>query len=66
MRWTFKPNPEKEKTRKLVAELHVDSIIARLLLQRGIETYDAAKIFFRPNINDLVVVYVYHTIAIGI
>jgi single-stranded-DNA-specific exonuclease len=53
MRWTFKPNPEKEKTRKLAAELHVDSIIAKLLLQRGIETYDAAKIFFRPNINDL-------------
>jgi single-stranded-DNA-specific exonuclease len=53
MRWTFKPNPEKEKIRKLAAELHVDSIIAKLLLQRGIETYDAAKIFFRPNINDL-------------
>ena len=53
MRWTFKPNPEKEKIRKLSTELKVDSIIAKLLLQRGIETYDAAKNFFRPNINDL-------------
>ena len=53
MRWTFKPFPEKEKIRKLSKELHVDSIIAKLLLQRGIETYDEAKNFFRPNINDL-------------
>ena len=53
MRWTFKPFPEKEKIRKLSKELHVDLIIAKLLLQRGIETYDEAKNFFRPNINDL-------------
>ena len=53
MRWTFKPNLDKEKTKKLAEELHVDSIIAKLLLQRGIETYDAAKNFFRPNIKGL-------------
>lgn len=53
MRWTFKPKPEKEKTVKLSQELHVDSLISKLLLQRGVETYDNAKKFFRPDINDL-------------
>ena len=27
--------------------------MATLLLERGIETYDAAKKFFRPSLNDL-------------
>ena len=53
MRWTFKPQPEEEKIKKLAQELSVDSSISKLLLQRGIETFDEAKKFFRPDINDL-------------
>ncbi len=53
MRWTLKPIPEKEKIIKLSQELKVYPIVSKLLLQRGIETYDAAKNFFRPNINHL-------------
>ena len=53
MRWTLQSKPEKEKVQKLQNELQVDEIIATLLIQRGIETYEQAKTFFRPTLNDL-------------
>jgi single-stranded-DNA-specific exonuclease len=53
MRWTLKSKPEKEKVQKLQNELQVDALIATLLVQRGVETYDQAKAFFRPSLNDL-------------
>jgi single-stranded-DNA-specific exonuclease len=53
MRWTLLSKPEKEQVQKLQNELNVDEIIATLLIQRGITTYDEAKTFFRPSLNDL-------------
>ncbi len=53
MRWTLKPIPDNEKVDQLSKELQVDPSIASLLAQRGIETYEASKNFFRPDINDL-------------
>jgi single-stranded-DNA-specific exonuclease len=53
MRWTLKSKPEKEKVQKLQDELQVDALIATLLVQRGVETYEQAKAFFRPSLTDL-------------
>ncbi|MBC2843969.1 single-stranded-DNA-specific exonuclease RecJ [Winogradskyella flava] len=53
MRWTLKPKPEALKVETLKKALQVDDIVATLLLQRGIETYEAAKTFFRPSFEDL-------------
>lgn len=53
MRWTLQSKPEKEQVQKLQNELQVDEIIATLLVQRGITTYDQAKTFFRPTLDDL-------------
>jgi single-stranded-DNA-specific exonuclease len=53
MRWTLKPKPSEENSNKLGKELGVDTLIASLLLQRGIETYEAARNFFRPSLDDL-------------
>ena len=53
MRWTLKPKPDTEKLKQLQEALQVDEIVATLLLQRGIETYEAAKTFFRPSLKDL-------------
>lgn len=53
MRWTLKPKPEISKIEALKKALQVDDTVAMLLLQRGIETYEAAKTFFRPSFNDL-------------
>jgi single-stranded-DNA-specific exonuclease len=53
MRWTLKPKPETNKVEALQKALQVDATIANLLLQRGIETYDEAKRFFRPSLKHL-------------
>ena len=53
MRWTIKPIPKPEKTKDLAEALKVDPFIAQLLVQRGIETYEEARQFFRPTLNDL-------------
>jgi len=53
MQWKFKPEPSKETIQLLQTELNIPYIIARLLAQRGIKSYDEARVFFRPTIDDL-------------
>ncbi|WP_322550926.1 single-stranded-DNA-specific exonuclease RecJ [Flavobacterium psychraquaticum] len=53
MRWNLKSKPEKEKLQALQNALQVEEIIATLLVQRGVETYEQAKTFFRPTLADL-------------
>lgn len=53
MRWTFKPKPPLEKVETLKEVLQVDDFVATLLVQRGVETYEDARKFFRPSLNDL-------------
>ena len=53
MRWTLKPKPEEEKINELATALQVSGTIASLLLQRGISSFEEARQFFRPSLNDL-------------
>jgi single-stranded-DNA-specific exonuclease len=53
MRWTIKPVPQSEKIEHLQDVLGVNTIIATLLVQRGIETFEQAKAFFRPSLKQL-------------
>ncbi|MEZ4857417.1 MAG: single-stranded-DNA-specific exonuclease RecJ [Flavobacteriaceae bacterium] len=53
MRWTLLPKPEKENITTLATALGVEPFVASLLLQRGIETFEEAKKFFRPSLEDL-------------
>ncbi|MCF6131260.1 single-stranded-DNA-specific exonuclease RecJ [Flavobacterium wongokense] len=53
MRWTLKPKPSHEKVKALAAGLKVSELIATLLVQRGIETFEQARQFFRPGLEDL-------------
>ncbi len=53
MRWTLKPKPELSKIEDLKKSLQVDDIVATLLLQRDIDSYEVAKTFFRPSFEDL-------------
>ena len=52
-KWVLKETPEEEKTAALAESIRVSLPIARLLLQRGIETYNEARVFFRPTASDL-------------
>jgi len=53
MRWTLKPDPDHSKVEHLQKALSVDANVAKLLLQRGIDNFDAAKYFFRPSLRHL-------------
>ncbi|HSD07563.1 single-stranded-DNA-specific exonuclease RecJ [Flavobacterium sp.] len=53
MRWTIKPKPSEEKVKNLAKALNIEEFIASLLIQRGVETFDQAKQFFRPTLDDL-------------
>ena len=53
MRWKLKPKPDSQKVTHLSEQLNVENNIASLLVQRGIETYDEAKAYFRPTLKDL-------------
>jgi single-stranded-DNA-specific exonuclease len=53
MRWTIKPKPSEEKVKNLAAALNVEEFVASLLVQRGIETFEEARKFFRPTFADL-------------
>ena len=51
--WTLKALPEKDIVCTLQESLGVSELIATLLAQRGIETFEEAKQFFRPQLSDL-------------
>lgn len=53
MRWTLKPKPSEEKVKHLAQALNVEDFVATLLIQRGIETFNEAKTFFRPSLEHL-------------
>ena len=53
MRWTLKPKPSEDKIKHLAQVLNVEDFVATLLIQRGIETFDEAKNFFRPTLEQL-------------
>ncbi|OXA99666.1 single-stranded-DNA-specific exonuclease RecJ [Flavobacterium oncorhynchi] len=53
MRWTIKPKPSQDKIKHLAQALNVEDFVATLLIQRGIETFEDAKNFFRPSLEHL-------------
>lgn len=53
MRWSLKQNPDSQIIQHLKTTLNVSPLIATLLAQRGITTFNEAKKFFRPSLNDL-------------
>lgn len=52
-RWVVKPKGDPGKVRSLAADLGVSEVVAELLVQRGIYTFQEAKSFFRPDLNEL-------------
>jgi single-stranded-DNA-specific exonuclease len=53
MRWTLKPKPDSQKVTQLAEALNVEEFVATLLVQRGIETFEEARDFFRPKLEHL-------------
>ena len=53
IRWKAKPLPNSEVVAKLSAEINVSEAIATILVQRGVDTFEKAKAYFRPQLSDL-------------
>jgi len=51
--WKIKENGHFDDVARLARELNIDTILATLLIQRGINTFDKAKAFFRPELSNL-------------
>jgi single-stranded-DNA-specific exonuclease len=51
--WNLKNQGDLNDIKHLSAALNVNMTIARLLVQRGIKTFNEAKSFFRPRLSDL-------------
>ena len=51
MRWTLKPKPDPITVNSLADKLGVGVPVAKLLVQRGITSFEEAKKFFRPDLK---------------
>ena len=53
MVWRQKPQPNSGAVQILTSEVTKDPLLAQLLVARGIDSFEAAKSFFRPNLEHL-------------
>ncbi|MCX6304468.1 MAG: single-stranded-DNA-specific exonuclease RecJ [Bacteroidetes bacterium] len=51
--WVLKPPGDPKEVNEISKELGIDQSLAELLVQRGITTFDEAKTFFRPTLDNL-------------
>jgi single-stranded-DNA-specific exonuclease len=48
-RWAIREIPDIAKVNSLADALNIDTVLSSLLVQRNINTYDEARLFFRPD-----------------
>ena len=51
--WKLREGADADNVRQLSSELGVDPVLAELLVQRGVHTFEQARSFFRPSLDDL-------------
>lgn len=52
-RWLYKKIPPRDQIEQLSKLINVNSCLSTILLQRGINDFETAKKFFRPQLSDL-------------
>jgi len=52
-RWVQAAQNDQEITESLAQQLNIDNSLARILVQRGISSFDEARTYFRPQLGDL-------------
>lgn len=52
-RWVYVENDQEDKVADLCKSLNINPPLARLLLQRGVHTFEEARHFFRPSLDEL-------------
>ena len=51
--WKLREGVDIDNVRQLSSELGVDPVLAELLVQRGVSTFEQARSFFRPDLKNL-------------
>ena len=59
-KWTLKDPPEKNSVLALADSLNISTILAELLIQRGITNFFEAKKYFRPSLESIHDPYLMH------
>ena len=52
-KWILKDTPDQSKIDRLATEVGIDRVLAELLVERGVETFEQARAFFRPDLRNL-------------
>jgi single-stranded-DNA-specific exonuclease len=52
-RWSPKPTPDKENVEAIASAINLNRTLSGILVQRGMNTFDLAKQFFRPQFSDM-------------
>lgn len=52
-KWIFKPEPDEEIVDGLISSIGYGTLESKLLVLRGIDNYQSAREFFKPNGNDI-------------
>ena len=52
-KWIIREQADPAKVERLATEVGIDRVLAELLVKRGVETFEQARSFFRPNLADL-------------
>lgn len=52
-RWNIKEEGNPQIVEELAHSLNINTVLARLLVQRGVTTFEEARAFFRPKLTDL-------------
>lgn len=52
-KWTMKEPADQSKVERLATEVGIDRVLADLLVKRGVETFEEARQFFRPSLDNL-------------
>lgn len=48
-RWAVRDNADEQAARDLAASLNIDTVLSTLLVNRGITSFEDARLFFRPD-----------------
>ena len=52
-KWIIKESADSATVERLAAEVGIDRVLAELLVQRGVSTFEEARLFFRPSLDRL-------------
>ena len=52
-KWNLIEPADSEQVERLAAEIGIDRVLAELLVKRGVTTFQQARSFFRPSLDDL-------------